>query len=118
MPIATAVATYVPFVLTTPMGLYTAVVLHHVRNPPREDSLSVAGTLSRFGYTLPSWVGIVSSFATFAPLPRVPRTVGALMLSSAMTFLVFFALGRQAFCNYYYLLDATVLVAAAALAKA
>jgi len=27
-------------------------------------------------------------------------------------------LGRQAFCNYYYLLDATVLVAAAALSEA
>ena len=51
-------------------------------------------------------------------LARVPRKVGVLLLSSALTFLVFFAFGRQAFCNYYYLLDATLLVAAAALSEA
>ncbi len=116
--LATAAATYLPFLLVTPNGLFTAVVLHHLGNPLREDSLSITGTLSRFGVQLPSWVGIVASFVTFSTLRLVPRVVGALLLSSVLTFLVFYVFGRQAFCNYYYLLDATVLIAAAALAGA
>jgi hypothetical protein len=114
--LGTAVATYLPFVLVTPSGLFTAVVLHHLGNPLREDSLSLTGTLSRVGVQLPSWVGVVASFATLGTLRRAPRVVGALLLSSSLTFLVFYVFGRQAFCNYYYLLDATVLIAAAALA--
>ncbi|HEY5145604.1 MAG TPA: hypothetical protein VII82_02510 [Polyangiaceae bacterium] len=111
-----AIATYVPFAVATPAGLFAAVVLHHLGNPFREDSLSVTATLARFGWRLPSWVGMVAALATYGALPRIPRTVGALLLASSLTFLVFFALGRQAFCNYYYLLDGTLLVAAAALA--
>jgi hypothetical protein len=118
LALGVAVATYLPFVLATPSGLFVAVVLHHLENPSREDSLSVAATLARFGVRLPSWVGMVASLATFGALPRVPRTVGALLLSSSLTFLAFYVFGRQAFCNYYYLLDATVLVAAAALTEA
>jgi hypothetical protein len=118
LALGVAVATYLPFVVATPTGLFAAVVLHHLGNPSRDDSLSVAATLARFGYRVPAWVGMVASLATIGALPRVPRTVGALLLSASLTFLAFYVFGRQAFCNYYYLLDATVLVAAAALTEA
>ena len=41
--------------------------------------------------------------------------LGPLLLGSCLVFGLFYLLGRQAFCNYYYLLDATALFAAASL---
>ena len=38
-----------------------------------------------------------------------------LLLAASVSFTLFYLFGRQAFCNYYYLLDATVLFAAATL---
>jgi hypothetical protein len=48
---------------------------------------------------------------------RVPREVGPLLLGSCLVFGLFYLFGRQAFCNYYYLVDATALFAAATLTR-
>ena len=80
------------------------------------DSLSDAER-ARIGFITPSWVGFVAALAPFAWLSRIPRTLAPLLLGSCVCFGLFYVLGRQAFCNYYYLLDATVLFAAATLAK-
>jgi hypothetical protein len=78
--------------------------------------LSLTAIIADAGYILPSWVGIVSTLAFLAAfLPRVPRKLGPLLLASAVSFLVFYVLGRQAFCNYYYVVCQTLLIAAAAL---
>jgi hypothetical protein len=114
--VATAAATYAPFAIAAPRGLWDAVVMHHIRNPFRADSLSLTAILWKRGVVLPPWTGFVGSIASLGVLRGVPRSLGALLLVSSFTFLVFYVLGRQAFCNYYYLLGATWLFAAAALA--
>ena len=114
--LATAVATYAPFALAAPAGLWTAVIVHHLRNPFRTDSLSLTARLWSAGVVVPSWVGFAASAGTLGALAWVPRRLGPLLLASSLTFLVFYLLGRQAFCNYYYLLGATWLFAAGALA--
>jgi hypothetical protein len=116
--VATMVATYAPFAVVAPGGLWDAIVMHHLKNPFRADSLSLAAILWKRGTLLPSWMGFVASLASLGALVWVPRQLGALLLASSLTFLVFYALGRQAFCNYYYLLGATWLFAAAALPPA
>jgi hypothetical protein len=115
--IVTLFATYAPFALTAPTGLWNAVVVHHLKNPFRADSLSLTARLSEAGILLPPWLGFVASLASLGPLVVLPRRLGPLLLASSLTFLVFYLLGRQAFCNYYYLLGATWLFAAASLAE-
>ncbi len=113
----TLLATYAPFALTAPTGLWNAVVVHHLKNPFRADSLSLTARLWDAGILLPSWLGFAGALASLGALAWIPRRLGPLLLASSLTFLVFYLLGRQAFCNYYYLLGATWLFAAASLAE-
>jgi len=116
LALATAVATYVPFALASPRGLWTGLVELHTKGSFRADSLSLTAIIADAGFILPGWVGIVSTLAFLAAfLPRVPRKLGPLLLASAVSFLVFYVLGRQAFCNYYYVVCQTLLIAAAVL---
>ncbi len=114
---AMIVATCVPFVVATPTAFWNAVVVHHLKNPFRGDSLSLTAMLADLGVVLPSWVGLVASLASLALL-RVPRKPGPLLMASSLTFMLFYVLGRQAFCNYYYLVGASWLFAGASLADA
>ncbi len=114
----TIAATYLPFVVATPTGVWDAIVVHHLKNPFRRDSLSLTAMLADAGVALPSWVGMTASLASIGLLRWVPRKLGPLLMASSLTFLLFYVLGRQAFCNYYYLVGATLLFAGAALADA
>jgi len=116
--VATALATYLPFALSAPAGLYQAVIEHHLKNPFRPDSMSLTGRLWKAGIVLPGWLGFAASIGSLGALAWVPRKLGPLLFASSLTFLVFYLLGRQAFCNYYYLLGATWLFAAGSLAAA
>jgi hypothetical protein len=116
--LATLLATYAPFAVSAPQGVYRAVVEHHLKNPFRADSLSLTARLSDAGVFLPSWLGFAASVASLVALAWTPRRLGPLLLASSLTFAVFYLLGRQAFCNYYYLLGATWLFAAGSLADA
>jgi hypothetical protein len=115
--LGTALATYLPFALSAPAGLYGALIAHHLKNPFRPDSLSLTAQLWSAGVLLPSWVGFAASVGSLGALAWAQRRLGALLLASSLTFLVFYLLGRQAFCNYYYLLGATWLFAAGSLAE-
>ncbi len=116
--LATLLATYVPFALSAPAGVWSAVVVHHLKNPFRSDSLSLTAMLSDWGVVLPSWLGFAGSIGAISALFWTPRRLGPLLLASTLVFVVFYLLGRQAFCNYYYLLGATWLLAAASLGDA
>jgi hypothetical protein len=117
--LGTLALTYLPLLLSTPFpDLWWGLVLYHLGNPFRADSLSLPAMLSNAGIFLPAWIGIAAALVSFAALPWVPRKAGPLLLASSLTFLLFYVLGRQAFCNYYYFLGATWLSAAALLARA
>jgi hypothetical protein len=115
LALVTVAATYVPFVLWDHHGMWSALVGHHLGNPFRSDSLSLTALLWNAGIPLPMWLGFVAALASFAAVGCVSRTLGALLLASTLPFFGFYLFGRQAFCNYYYLLDATILFAAAAM---
>ena len=44
--LATLLATYAPFALSAPAGLWSAVIVHHLKNPFRADSLSLTAMAS------------------------------------------------------------------------
>jgi hypothetical protein len=108
-----AMATIIPFAIPSPYNLYRGAILTLVGNPFRPDALNLPAELWRLGFKMPTWVGFVAALAPMAWLPRIPRQLPWLLLAVSITFGLFYVLGRQAFCNYYYLLDATVLFAAA-----
>lgn len=107
---ATAGLTFLPFVLWTPAGAWSDLVMHHMTNPFRPDSLSVSALVSRhFGAPLPSWMGFAGAIAIIAASTRLPRTVPVQLLAANVAFMIFFLFGRQAFANYYYLDGALIL---------
>ena len=110
-----ALATIAPFALRSPHGFYRGAFAMLVHNPFRTDALNIPAELARVGFIVPTWVGFVAGLVPMAWLGRVPRKLGPLLLAASVAFTLFYLLGRQAFCNYYYLLDATVLYAAATL---
>ncbi len=112
-----AAMTYAPFLASSARGMWEGLVLHHLLNPFRRDSLSVTALFGDAGIFLPTWAGMLATLLSFGALPFIPRRLGPLLLSSTLTFLAFYAFGRQAFCNYYYPLSATLLFAAAELAR-
>jgi hypothetical protein len=116
---AAAVATALPFALRTPSGFYRGIIGLHINGPFRPDALALPAAISRSasGYIVPSWVGFVSALVPMLWLKKIPRRPSPLLLGSCVAFGLFYLLGRQAFCNYYYLLDATALFAAATLAE-
>jgi hypothetical protein len=111
---AVAASTVLPFALLEPAGVWRNLVAHHVANPFRPDSLSLPAALSTAGIRVPSWVGLAAAALPYALLPRVGRGTAELALVACLSLLGFFVLGRQAFCNYYYLVCGAALVALAA----
>ncbi len=111
---AVAIATVAPF-LFPPAEIYRAAFVAIATTPFRNDALALPAALSFVGLTIPPGVGFAAALAPLAWVRGVPRDVGALLLGECLVFGLFYFLGRQAFCNYYYLLDVTALFAAAAL---
>jgi hypothetical protein len=111
--VVTLALTLVPFALWTPRGLWDGLVVHHLENPFRPDSLSVTNYLAKRGFRLPSWSGFAGAAAVGLVALRLPRRADTLLLAATLAMALFFVLGRQAFQNYYYLVGATALIAAA-----
>ncbi|MFL5357532.1 hypothetical protein [Archangium sp.] len=114
LTVGTAAATFVPFLLWTPEGLWKDLVVHHLTNPFRPDSLSLPAWVEHHGGALPGWLGFAGALALWALTLARRRSPERMLLGSALVFGVFFFLGRQAFCNYYYQVGATVLAAVVA----
>jgi hypothetical protein len=112
---AVALATVAPYLLSSPRDLFQGAFVSIASTPFRTDALALPAALSFVGVMIPPWVGFLAALAPLRWIRRVPREVGPLLLGSCMMFGLFYVLGRQAFCNYYYLLDATSLFAVAAL---
>jgi hypothetical protein len=92
-------------------------VLFHLHEAFRPDNLSLGVPLRAYtGWRLgPAWsllVGAMTSAATLKAFSALPRLQGFL-LSAAITTFALFALGSQAFCNYYYLASGLIVLALA-----
>ncbi len=92
-----------PFFIWNPRGFVEDVVLFQIRQPFRMDSLSVTAQVAlHTGRLLPVWLGFAALFAAqaagFLLSARDPAGFAAF---GALGFLLFFALGKQAFPNYY-----------------
>jgi len=112
-------STVLPFLLLDPGGLWEDLVLHHLRNPFRPDALSVGALYATVGVKWPAWIGFAAAGALLVALycvsliRRRALRLDQLLVATTLGLVLFFVLGRQAFCNYYYLAGATALLAVA-----
>lgn len=113
---AVAIVTTLPFLLWNPDGFIRSVVTLQFHQPFREESLSFMAWLWASHHLLmPEWISFAAAALVLAlALWRAPRTPFGFALSSATLFFVFFALNKQAFANYYYLVTGLLCVAIAA----
>jgi hypothetical protein len=106
---ATVVASLVtlPFLLWRTRKFIRAVVLLQFQEPFRRDSLSLPAFLAHQGLTPAPWLLVAMAVLALVAgvalcLWRAPRTPAAFAGALALTLLLLFAVGKKAFCNYYY----------------
>ncbi|MCC6590046.1 MAG: hypothetical protein IT168_25360 [Bryobacterales bacterium] len=102
-----AAAVSAPLVLWDPSAFYRSAVAFYLRSPIRLDSLSFHALFAAFGVHIPSLIPLLASIALaiFAGR-RLPATPSGISCALAISYTIFYAFGKAAFCNYYYLVIA------------
>ena len=97
-----------PLVLMDFPAFWHSAIALQLQQPFRDDALSLQTSFYRMtGSAPPSWpafaaLAVVQALAIW----RMPRTAAGFAGAMAATLLVFFALSKQAFANYYFLVIA------------
>jgi hypothetical protein len=105
-----AAATVLPFAIWNFRGLWHDLVLFHLAQPFRDDSLSFAVPCRFFLKIEPV---IVLAFVVWALRNRI-RNAAMFAAGYAVSLMLLFSTGKQAFSNYYFLIAQTLLLAVAA----
>jgi hypothetical protein len=116
---AAAVAALIslPVALWDLPAIWHSAVLFHLVSPFRPDSLSVSALVFRlWGVQLGSGVGFAAlGIVALIAWRRAPRNPAGFAGSVACGYLLFFALNKQAFMNYYVFVAAALVLAVASL---
>lgn len=101
---AVAAAIVLPFLIADPHAFKRGVYDVQSMLPAREDGLTFNNWAKRqFGHTFGGGAGFVlAAGAAAVAAIRLPRTPAAFALASTVTYLVFSAFNKWAFCNYYF----------------
>jgi hypothetical protein len=109
--LAVAAATVLPFVFWDLRAIWHDLVLFHLAQPYRTDSLSFAVA---FPWMMKIGPMLLLVFVAWSAAVGV-RNRAMFAVGYGVSILVFFLTSKQAFCNYYFLIGQTLLLAAAAL---
>jgi uncharacterized membrane protein len=117
--IALAAAITLPFFLWNPSAFVRSVVLMQMLQPFRVDALSLPAIVARFtGRQIPSICAFLGAAAVvLRRLRKAQPTAEHFAGAVALALLVFFALNKQAFCNYYFAVIGGCCCAAAAMVE-
>jgi hypothetical protein len=93
-----------PFALWNLPEFWRSVVALQLLQPFRADSLSYLAWWFHQGYSAPSAVFgfVAAAIAVAVSLCVLPRNAIGFAAGISLTFLMFFAFSKQAFCNYYH----------------
>lgn len=94
----------VPFILWSPKDFWFDVAQLQVLQPFRDESLSFLAWWKQQNGVQPStgWAFGMAAVAVAVSLWRGARDLTGFVAAVAVTYLLFFAFNKQAFCNYYY----------------
>ncbi len=112
----TAAVVSLPLALWDVGAFLRSVVTLQVHQPFRTDALSyLAWWVSQGHAPPPIWIPFVAVLGVLGlALWRAPRTPAGFAASVALAYVTFFALNKQAFCNYYFFVVGALCVAVAA----
>lgn len=98
-----ALVASVPYVAAEPRAAFRSLVQWQLVQPFRYDALSFAAMRGQLtGEESAGWAGFAAAaLAISLGLWKAPRTPGGMMAAAGLLFVSFFALNKQAFCNYY-----------------
>jgi hypothetical protein len=108
----------IPFFLWGPGDFYWDAFWYQVQAPMRNDALSLnAYLMNVWGSSLPGWLSLGppllgAAYLCLAVMRREPFAV--VLTRTAGMYLLLFLFNKFAFANYYFLLEAVLLVAVAA----
>ncbi len=116
---ATAAVVTLPMVLWNPQAFWHSAIDVQIANPFRIDSLNFAVWWMKLGHAQPAgWISFVlGAMAAIIVAWRGPKTVAGFAGGVAVIYLTFFALSKQTFCNYYFLVVGALCCAVAASGK-
>jgi hypothetical protein len=105
LSLLTALLITLPLALWNFPAFYHSAVTLQFAQPFRPDALSIPAMLfDIFSFRTPNWLPLLLTFLVSALLAlRAPKTPTFLAWSLAITLPLLFALSKQAFANYYYL---------------
>lgn len=100
-----AAGTCVPFFVWNPKAFWFSTISLQVLQPFRPDALSFPAFFYQIGIPWGHWAAAFpASIACIAfSLWRSSRTTAGWAMSTCLTYTVFFAFNKQAFCNYYFM---------------
>ncbi|MDQ3265764.1 MAG: hypothetical protein M3Y59_19270 [Myxococcota bacterium] len=102
---AVTAALVLPLALWDPPAFWHSVVALQFFQPFRADALTYLGWFAGPGGAAPSGAALAFVGALVAAalaLWRAPRSPAGFALGTSLVFILFFALNKQAFCNYYF----------------
>lgn len=104
-----------PFFLWNPYEFWRSVVEWQFIQPFRHDALSFAALSHAVtGTAFPVYLPFLASAASLVlALWKSARSPAGWAISACLVYLVFFALNKQAFCNYYFMVIGLACLAAA-----
>ncbi len=104
----TAAIVTLPFVLWNPAAFWHSAVALQFRQPFRPDSLSFAALLANYGFGRVTTTPAIATACIIAVacVWRLKRSPFAFAFAATCVYLAFFAINKQAFANYYYLVIA------------
>jgi uncharacterized membrane protein len=104
-----------PFFLWNPLEFWRSVIDWQLIQPSRPDALSFSAlSHSVTGTYFPVYLPFLGSAACVAlAFWKSARSPAGWAMSTTMVYLVFFAMNKQAFCNYYFMVIGFACLAAA-----
>lgn len=105
-----------PFLLWHPRDFIEDLILFQVRQPFRHDALTLPALFSfATGLRAPGALALLGAAGSLGwALGRLPRKPAGLLYGAAIGCFSFFAMAKQAFCNYYSFVGVLLLLCAAA----
>ena len=105
-----------PFLLWHPRDFIEDLILFQVRQPFRHDALTLPALFSfATGLRAPGALALLGAAGSLGwALGRLPQKPAGLLYGAAIGCFSFFAMAKQAFCNYYSFVGVLLLLCAAA----
>lgn len=98
---------FIPYILTSPIELWSHTVTHFLNSKIRDDSLSIVSAIHRLNHIDTSKLGMILSLIILACSYlysfKNKLSTDRLINLANINLIIYFLLSKQALCNYFYI---------------